>query len=357
MTASVYTQTRRRLALLFSLPLAFTVLFFSVDLATEHTDIDLLKIQNLGSSVNQLAALAYDAQSGERGFLLTGDERYLLPLDQANASLETQVYSCQRNARDQTRDLQTEVAQIVALVRKRLAQANSVMRTQRAQGFAAAVDFAKSNGSEETMNEIRQRTGQLQTKLDSAQARFLESQRGLNRWQFLVFVIGFVVLIGVMLWLFNGMLSYLDGREAAGEKLQGANRELADMTAQLEGRIEARTYDLTQANEELQQFAYVASHDLQEPLRTITSFTQLLEERYKGRLDEDADEFIGYIVSASRRMSDLINGLLALVRLRKSGQPTGRFHSKNCWKRPRLVCKPQYATIRRKLSTVHFPPW
>src|SRR6185437_1968391 len=53
----------------------------------------------------------------------------------------------------------------------------------------------------------------------------------------------------------------------------------------------------------------------------ITSFSQLLEARYRGRLDEDADEFIGYIVSSSRRMSDLINGLLALVRLRKAGQP------------------------------------
>jgi light-regulated signal transduction histidine kinase (bacteriophytochrome) len=92
---------------------------------------------------------------------------------------------------------------------------------------------------------------------------------------------------------------------------------------ELEHRIEERTRELQQMNEELQQFAYVASHDLQEPLRTITSFTQLLATRYSGKLDEDADEFITYIVTSSRRMTDLISGLLALVRLRKAGQPTG----------------------------------
>ncbi len=125
-----------------------------------------------------------------------------------------------------------------------------------------------------------------------------------------------------MVWLYNGMLSYLQERDVVDAKLQSVNADLAALNTELESRIEERTKDLTQANEELQQFAYVASHDLQEPLRTITSFTQLLEERYKERLDEDADEFIDYIVSSARRMTDLINGLLALARLRKAGQPT-----------------------------------
>ena len=90
MTPPAYKQTKRRVALLCSLPLAFSVLFFSVDLLTEHTDIGVLRIQNLSSGVSQLASLAYDVQTGERGYLLTGDERYLLPLDQATAFRETQ---------------------------------------------------------------------------------------------------------------------------------------------------------------------------------------------------------------------------------------------------------------------------
>jgi signal transduction histidine kinase len=103
-------------------------------------------------------------------------------------------------------------------------------------------------------------------------------------------------------------------QDQIAERLR-AEEDVRRLNAELERRVHERTEELSRTNDELRQFAYVASHDLQEPLRTVGSYAQLLGKRYKGKLGADADEFIGYMVGGVNRMHTLLNDMLAFSRV------------------------------------------
>ncbi|WP_243372393.1 ATP-binding protein [Geotalea sp. SG265] len=117
---------------------------------------------------------------------------------------------------------------------------------------------------------------------------------------------------------FSGVLI----RDGRGKPFVGL-LTLRDISSQRQSENERERLiaELQRSNAELQQFAYVSSHDLQEPIRMVTSYAQLLQRRYQGKLDEKADTYISYMVEAAHRMSSLIDDLLALSRVGRSERP------------------------------------
>jgi signal transduction histidine kinase len=205
---------------------------------------------------------------------------------------------------------------IADVEKKRVAWGKSANRRAREGDQSLVLTAAKKQyqlAFSEFMAVVDRLDHLLRNNLDKNIKRFHQIQ-----WALFFFCLVLTFLGGAVLFRFESQRSrYLKELLLTGERLSAE----AEDHMRTSRKLAKKTEELERSNKDLQQFAYVASHDLQEPLRMVSSYVTLLKRRYKGRLGADADDFIGFAVDGATRMQHMIQDLLSYSRVNTHGSP------------------------------------
>ncbi len=282
--------------------------------ATFSTDEFIRRLDELLSTIQ-------DAETGQRGFLLTGQDAYLTPFRDAVSNLPWRLSQIDALA-SRNHVSREEIVQLRGSIQNKMAELQKTIYLLQHQSLRAALAEVETNRGQEEMVKIRSMVGAIKDAQTATFHRRLELQR---RGQLqLEIVLGIGILIGfLLLWLaYTFNVSYARERDQVEEQIRRLNNSLEsrvkERTIELEAQtreLERRSAELERSNSDLTQFAYVASHDLQEPLRMVGSYMGLLARRYTGQLDETADRYIQFAVEGATRMQALIHDLLLYSRV------------------------------------------
>jgi len=288
-----------------------------------HSDEDRQWVTHTHQVLEQVNAVMTDllsAETGERGFILTGETSFLDPYNDAFAHVNGDVTELRRMTSDNPVQQRT-LDRVEPLISERLGMLHDRVELRKHEGLVSGAEIVRQGPGKRHMEMIRaELSGMNQEENRLLILRSEEASKSSRNTRMVivtgeVLAVAFLCLAGIVVGQEIGL------RRRAEIEVRTLNTDLERRVADRTAELRERAKDLARSNSELQQFAYVASHDLQEPLRMVASFTQLLAKRYSEKLDDDARDFINYAVDGATRMQTLISDLLNYSRVGTQGNP------------------------------------
>jgi signal transduction histidine kinase len=303
-----------------------TILGLTAYLTLRATELNHWTIQThktIEALKDSLSALQ-DIEIGERGYLLTGSRDFLGPYNWGKSNFESSLNEIRALTKGDPAE-QRNLNQLEKVARERI-EATETAVSQRAAEKETNIELQEHG--HELMREYRacitKMTDEARTKLSERATILQDTQRLL--W----FFAGFSAFcaLGILGWVYLIISQAITIEQTRVKQLKALNEGLTrenDQRTRVERSLKETTIRLSNSNADLQQFAYVASHDLQEPLRAVSGFLTLLSKKHQGSFDEESKQWITHSVEGAQRMRALINDLLIYARVESKGKPLVRF--------------------------------
>lgn len=254
-----------------------------------------------------------DAQSDQRGFLLTGNEAFLSQYAAARDKLPGKLVVLRQLTNDNPKQ-QANIRRLSSLIQVRVSKMEKVLAL-RPGGHLPEVQAIEAILSGTTlMAQIRQEFSDIADEENRLLAERIRKERLIEIELGSLFAIGIATSLFLLYGAYRVIQQYAAMRDDAEEAIRTINANLETRIRERTAELEGVNRMLARSNRDLTQFAYIASHDLQEPLRTVGSYAGMLARKYEGKLDEQADKYIRFVVDGAMRMQNLVRDLLAYSR-------------------------------------------